>query len=136
MRAVEATVTTSLTVQECAQVFQQAAGSLRGGAAKLGELAYKANGAKPEFGFYTPQNDSPFASVQEQPAFAIGFKFASGLGVSGRPGDVHMYVWDRDDHREAEIVSQHGMGGRGRSEKIVGTVVDGFRSADRAARVS
>ena len=116
----EAEVTTRMSVKECANAFQAAAAQSRGASAKLGEIAARMKG-NDNSGFFTPTNDSPFSGLDDdRPDFSVGVwigKFVNGANGAGTA--VHMYVWDRGDHREVHIISPHGLTGGGKSQRLV-----------------
>jgi hypothetical protein len=122
---------TNLTIQECASIFRDAAESARGPKAKFSEFAAKVAGNGEAVGFYTPKFDSPFAAVDGIPDFAVGInilKFAGGAQGNATP--VHMYVDDRNSHREVQLVSRHGLTGGGRSARLTSIFFEQFKQRD------
>ena len=57
-------------------------------------------------------------------------------GAQGNAGALHMYVWDRDSHREVHLISPHGFGGGGHSGRLVDRAVEGFRLSDPSSHVT
>jgi hypothetical protein len=123
--------TTELTVKQCADVFRRAAGDARGLNAKLTEVVAKAKGNGDLVGFYTPTWDSPFAAVDGVPDFAVGINILGPMHGANGPGTpVHMYVDDRGDRREVQLVSAHGLTGAVRSARLTRKVFDCFEATD------
>jgi hypothetical protein len=137
MGSKQSRLSTTLTVKECADVFRTGAAQARGIGSVLGGMGAKLTG-KDNSGFFTPTNDSPFASLDDDPPdFMVGVfvpKFAAGAQGNGTA--VHMYVWDRGTTRAVELYSPHGMGGGMHARKLVTKVTDAFTDADPACRVS
>lgn len=137
MGSKEAHLTTTLSVKECAQVFREGAARARGIGSMMGGIAAKVAG-NDQSGFFTPHNDSPFASLDEDvPDFTVGVmvpKFSAG--AKGNVTALHMYVWDRGATRNVTLYSPHGIGGGLHANKLVSKVSDTFRAADPRCRTS
>lgn len=128
---------TTLTVKDCAAVFRAAGDSVRGGMAKMLEVSATVVGHGDRTGYYTPTFDSPFATVDGVPDFAIGvniLKFSAG--AQGNGTHVHMYVDDGGDTRTVQLVSNHGLMDGGRSAKFTRKFLGQFKIADRQLRVT
>ncbi len=129
--------TTRLSVNECANIFRDAGEDVRGAGSRLLEAGAKIAGNSGATGYYTPTFDSPFASIDGVPDFAIGLNILKfNAGAQGNGTHVHMYVDDQGDVRAVEIVSRHGMLDGGRSARLVGKFFERFTSADRSLTVS
>lgn len=129
--------TTWLSVKQCAELFRSAADSTRGIKARMSEVAASAMGNSETVGFYTPNFDSPFATVDGVPDFAIGFNVLKFVGGGqGNGTHVHMYVDDRGSERNVQLVSAHGLTGAARSARCVSIFMERFRGADHALRVT
>lgn len=137
MRAQRATAHTQMSVAECAHTFQAAVSQARGLRSQMGGLVSKMTGSD-QSGFFTPSSDGPFAGLDnDEPDFAVGCNIPKLTNSSrGAALTVHMYVWDRQAHRELEFVSPHGMIGGGSSSKLVGKVVRSFVHADPSLEVT
>ena len=93
---------TTLSLEECKQLFQRGAGGARGGFARLTEGIAKLKGNGDLTGFYTPNFDSPFGGA---PQFAVGINVMGPMHGTNGPGvPVHMYVDDTGAHREVQLV--------------------------------
>lgn len=124
---------TSMSVAQCAEVFQAAAGAARGLSAKVTDRTLQAMGNN-ESGFFTPTGaDDPFAAIHgDKPAFEVGVlirKFYGGGAGAGTT--VHMYVWDRGDYRDVTLYSPHDMFGSSRSGRMIEKFASTFQQADR-----
>ncbi|WP_329254838.1 hypothetical protein OG223_29130 [Streptomyces sp. NBC_01478] len=130
-------LTTTLTVKQCAEVFRIGAAGARGVGSVLGGAAAKLMGNDVS-GYFTPTNDSPFSSLDDdQPDFTVGAyvpKFSGGGQGNGTA--VHMYVWDRGATRTVELYSPHGIGGGMHARKLITKVSDAFTEADPRVRVT
>lgn len=125
--------TTTLTIRECSDMFRQAADRVRGGFGRmLSGGAKMANSPYPN-DFFTPTFDSPFATVDGVPDFAVGIVI---FAVGGSPKPVHMYVDEKNSFREVQLISKHGLTGGSRSARITGQFLDQFRSADQNLTVT
>jgi hypothetical protein len=127
------TFETRLTVQQCASVFRESAGSA-GVGGTIGGLAAKVMG-NDNSGFYTPTDDSPFSALDgDKPTFMVGvFVPKFNGGGRGNGTNLHMYVWDRGGFRYVELVAPHGFGGGMHANKVVTRLTSAFRAADPAA---
>jgi hypothetical protein len=128
----ERTIRTAMSVAECADVFRDAAADARGLSAKVTDRTLQAAGNN-ESGFFTPTaGDDPFAAIDgNKPDFEVGVlirKFYGGANGAGTT--VHMYVWDRGDHREVALYSPHDLFGSSRSGKMIDKFTGTFRQAD------
>jgi hypothetical protein len=119
---------TTLSTNECKEVFQQGAGSARGGLARLTEGIAKVKGNGELTGYYTPSFDSPFAG---NPQFAVGINIMGPMHGANGPGvPVHMYLDDAGPHREVQLVSQGGFTGGPRAAKLTRKFLEQFQAAD------
>jgi hypothetical protein len=126
--------TTTLTVQDCANVFRAAGESARSGIAKMFEVGAAAAGHGDRTGYYTPSFNSRSGGA---PDYAIGvniLKFSAG--AQGNGTHVHMYVDDKGDTRTVQLVSKHGVMDGGRSAKYTRKFLEQFQAADRRLRVT
>lgn len=64
----------------------------------------------------------------------MGVGIAKGSLMRGAAaGDadvIHLYAWDRGNHRELQLFSPHGTFNRGRSMKLVQRFLEAYRQAD------
>jgi hypothetical protein len=129
--------TTILTVKDCANTFRGVGDSIRGGGmAKLLDAGATAAGHRDRTGYYTPTFDTPFASGGA-PDYAIGInvlKFSAG--AQGNGTHVHMYVDDKGDRRDVQLVSKHGLTDGGRSAKLTRRFLEQFQITDRQLRIT
>jgi hypothetical protein len=128
-----ADVSTTLSVKDCAAIFE--AMMSRSGS-RLGGFAASIRGID-NSGFFTPQNDSPFAHLDDdRPAFTVGCSVPKFLGGGdGRVATLHMYVWDREERREVRFYSPHGLGGGPAAAKLVRKALERFTQLDPSADV-
>jgi hypothetical protein len=128
--------TTSLSLKQCTDVFRRGAESARGLNARFTEAIAKVKGNGDMTGFYTPSFDSPFASVDGVPDFAVGINILGPMHGANGPGiPVHMYVDEQQKHRSVQLVSRHGLTGGPRSARLTRKFLDEFRAADPHLRV-
>jgi hypothetical protein len=131
---------TSMTTRQCRDVFKKAAGAANGKFGKAMELIPKAGGGTAglmQAGFYEPTFDSPFDARDGRPTLAVGTQIY-GLATAARSGGtpLHMYVFDRSDHREVQLVSAHGVTGGGGSRRVAQKALAQFQSADSELQIS
>lgn len=128
---------TSLSIKECADLFREAAEDVRGPGRKLLESAANLMGNGEMVGYYTPPFDSPFAAVDGRPDLAVGIHVLKFFGGGqGRGTSVHMYVDERQDHREVQLVSKHGLTEGMRSARLTGNFFERFQAADTTLEVT
>lgn len=130
---------TALSVPNCRDVFEKAAGAANGKFGKAMELIPKAAGGTAglmQAGFYEP-TVSPLDRADRQPDFSIGTQIY-GVMTAARSGGtpVHMYVFNDPGHREVQIVSAHGITGGGGSRRVVRKIFEIFKSADPSLEVT
>lgn len=125
---VEARISTQRSVRECAELFAEVGESLGGGfTGAMNRMGAKKRNHSQSEGFYTPSNDSPFATFDDQPDFAVGVNKLSGsvmYGAGYNMQSVEMFVYDRGSERHVELVSYGGS--RGASEKLMSPFVAAF----------
>jgi hypothetical protein len=131
---------TTMTTGQCGDVFKKAVGAAQGKFGKAMELIPKAAGGTAglmQAGFYEPTFDSPFDTVGKRPTFAVGTQIY-GLATAARSGGtpLHMYVFERSQRREVQLVSAHGLTGGGGSRRVVEKALAAFQVADPALRLS
>ncbi|HEV7527315.1 MAG TPA: hypothetical protein VGO29_00270 [Solirubrobacteraceae bacterium] len=132
--------TTTMTTRQCGDVFKKAAGAAQGKFGKAMELIPKAAGGTAglmQAGFYEPTFNSAFDALDERPTFAVGTQIY-GVATAARSGGTpfHMYVFDRSQYREVQLVSAHGLTGGGGSRRVVEKALEVFQDADPALTVS
>lgn len=137
MGSKQAQLNTGLTVKQCAEVFRIGAKDARGIGSMIGGMGAKLTG-KDQSGFFTPTDNSPFASLDDDPPeFRVGvFVPKFGAGAQGNGTAVHMYVWDRGTARTVELYSPHGIGGGMHARKLVTKITEAFTDADPRVRVT
>lgn len=113
---------TSLSVKECGQAFQSGIVNGRGLSSKIGGLTAKLVGGE-SLSFYTPQDDSPFAALDDDPpAFSVGVGVPKAQGAHTNGTNVHMYVWDRGPHRDVALLAHHSLTGGTHAMKLMQAV--------------
>jgi hypothetical protein len=132
MRDLRIEFQTNRSVKECAETFRGAVQASDGGMRKLHRAAGMMRGV-PMGGddacgleFFTP-NSSPFDSVTGQPtwkagAFVPGFSKMYGASKMA----VHIYVADRGEKREVQLVGPYGMGDKGSTERLLQSIAERF----------
>jgi hypothetical protein len=122
--------TTSLSTKECADLFREGWQSTRRVTARVTEVLDKVTG-QGLADFYTPTWDSPFAAIDGVPDFSVGVQVLGGIGgvrAGGTP--IHMYVFDRPDEREVQLVSTYTITGGTGAARVVRRFFEQFRTAD------
>ncbi|WP_194922248.1 hypothetical protein [Catenulispora rubra] len=129
--------TTRLSVSDCANLFRETGDALRGVGRKLLEATAKVAGHGDLTGYYTPEFNSPFARVDGIPEFAVGINIMKfSAAAQGNGTHVHMYVDDRGDHRDVQLVSNHTITGGMRSGRMVRKFFEAFQGTDAGVRVT
>jgi hypothetical protein len=132
-----AKIETTLTVKQCAALFQASPKQLMSGAAKFQGLAARLAGGNFTADFFRPTDSSPFAELYDDaPAFAVGTFIRNGVNGT-HPTELHMYVWDRGSKREVAVIAGHGLvTGAVHARKVVQSLTQMFTAQDRSAIVS
>ena len=113
---------TALSVKDCGLLFRSAITDGRGLSSKLGGLTAKMIGGQ-SLGFYTPQEDGPFAALNDDPpAFSVGVAVPKAYGAHRHGTNVHMYVWDRGSSRSVALWANHSLTGGAHANKLLGAV--------------
>lgn len=113
---------TSLSVKDCGQRFQSGIANGRGMSAMIGGLTAKLMGGE-SLTWYTPENDSPFAALNDDsPHFSVGVAVPKAQGAHMHGTNVHMYVWDRGDHRAVVLAAHHSLAGGVHANKLIEAV--------------
>jgi hypothetical protein len=128
-------INTKLSVRELRAIFQEAGSAQLGVGKKLIGVWANARGMG-NHGFYTPTVDSPSAVLEELPTFMVGIGIPKvSAGAAGNVNHVHMYVWDRGDHREVELFTPHGLTGGAFADQRLAKFVPFFTAKDPSAEV-
>ena len=137
MAAKSATARTSMTVPQCGEAFRMAVAQARGMSSHVGGLVAKVSG-NDNSGFFTPSDNSPFSSLDsDKPTFMVGCNIPKMFNSSqGNAATIHMYVWDRGEHRDVEFTSPHGMMGGGSAAKLVRKMIASFQQTDSTLSVT
>ena len=86
--------------------------------------------------FFTPEDDVFGSLDDDRPAFAVGTWIRNGSSPTN-PTPLHMYVWDRRDHREVTILAAHGLiVGTSHAAKLVTDVANMIKENDPKASVT
>lgn len=113
---------TSLSVRDCGQGFQSGIMNGRGLSSMIGGITAKLMGGD-SLSFYTPEDDSPFAALNDDPpAFSVGVAVPKAQGAHANGTNVHMYVWDRGDHRDVALAAHHSLTGGSHAAKLIQAV--------------
>jgi hypothetical protein len=130
MKQMQVEFTTGESTESCAQIFQQAINASYGGKKKLlrGITNIGVGGGVSGVEFFTPEaGDDPFSGFGSQPTWKAGAHMPGYNKLNGatRVG-VLIFVFDKGDHREVQLVSPYSMGDKGSSEKVLRTVASAF----------
>lgn len=129
--------TTKLTVSDCASIFRETGDSLRGVRGRMLEAAAAVAGHGDRTGYYTPDFSSPFSRIDGVPDFAVGINILKfNAGAQGNGTHVHMYVDDRGELRDVQLVSKHGLLDATRSGRMVRKFFEAFQGADAGVTVT
>lgn len=118
---------TSKTVKECASTFRQAVTTSYGAGRKLARAASMLRGS--DVGgieFFTPKS-SPFSSVDGETIWSAGaFVPGHNLMTGATRMAVHIYVVDRGDSREVQLVGPRGFGDKASTERLLRAIAGHF----------
>lgn len=113
---------TSLSIKECARRFESGIRNGRGLSSRIGGVTATLIGGK-SLGFYTPENDSPFAPADDDPpTFSVGVAVPKAYGAHANGTNVHLSVWERGDHREVLLWAHHSLMGAAHAEQLINAV--------------
>lgn len=138
MRHSGAEIETRLSVEELGAIFKGATQSMYGIGAKLGHglrgmTSYQEDG----FHYFTPQGDGFEAIASDPPTFEIAVHIPTMSYTAGGSVVLHMYVWDRRNHRQLRFVAPHGMVmGAHKSRKRLEQLISAVRAGDPGAKIS
>lgn len=110
---------TPLSVKECGQRFQSGIVNGRGLSSRIGGITAKLMGGE-SLTWYTPEDDSPFAALDDdRPAFSVGVAVPKAQGAHINGTNVHMYVWDRGNHRDVVLAAHHSLAGGAHASQLI-----------------
>jgi hypothetical protein len=111
---------TALSVKECGFRFKSGIESGRGASAWVGGVTAKLMGGE-TLSWYTPEDNSPFATLDDDPpTFGIGVSVPKANGAHLNGTNLHMYVWDRGNHRDVALWAHHSLTGGSHAAKLLG----------------
>lgn len=114
---------TPLTVKECAQRFESAIRNGRGLSSRIGGLTATVMGGH-SLNFYTPENDSPFATADDHPpVFSVGVAVPKAYAAHANGTNVHMNVWERGSHRDIMLWAHHSLTGGAHADQLIRAVM-------------
>jgi hypothetical protein len=123
--------TTSLSVDQCNQVFRNASKRSRGLSAKMGGVAAKMKG-NDQGGFFTPEFSKSFDyGTDGPPILSIGVwieRFSAGAKGAGY--SVQMHVWDLGSSRRVNLFAPHGITAVHKPKQLVRKFTESFHEAD------
>ena len=127
-------IQTSLSVKECGERFQSGIVDGRGLSARLGDITAKLMGGE-SLTWYTPEDDSPFAALNDdRPHFSVGVAVPKAQGAHMHGTNVHMYVWDRGDHRDVLLLAHHSLAGGAHANQLLEAIGSRLRSVPAQAQ--
>mgnify|MGYP003383349431 CR=1 FL=1 len=119
---------TSMSTQQCGAAFKSGIEEGRGTSARLGGIAAKLMGGE-SLSWYTPQDDSVFASLNDDPpAFTVGVGVPKAQGAHANGTNLEMYVWDRAAHRDVTLWAHHSLTGASHATKLIDVVRSRIKS--------
>lgn len=119
-------LSTPLTVQECGVRFKSAIESGRGASAWIGGVTAALLGGE-TLSWYTPDNSSPFASLDgDPPTFSVGVGVPKANGAHQNGTNVHLHVWDRGDRRDIVLWAHHSLAGGAHANKLLAAAQAGL----------
>lgn len=121
---------TSLSTKELGDTFKTETRRMYGIGGKFGHLI----GARCAFRYYQPGKDE-FARLDDDPAtFEVGVEIPTFSYGNHARVSLHMYVWERRDRREVQLVAFHGMvSGAGKSRRRLDRLARVIQSRDQSA---
>ncbi|MEV0645977.1 hypothetical protein AB0I28_12005 [Phytomonospora sp. NPDC050363] len=136
MGQVDVSVRTGLSLKQCAAAFRDGAARTRGFGTLVGGMREQAAGN--DTGFFTPQDHSAFPRLDgaDEPDFTLGVRVPKQFGMTTSMTSVHMYVWDRQAHREVAVLAPYGFAEGRHANKVVDKILDAFRRHDPGATVA
>lgn len=132
MAATEVRLESTLSPGELGRCFESTARSRHSVGGRIGAAV---RGGGSGFELFEPDRDV-FDALDDDPEdFAVGVFIPTLTGTSGGTVAVHMYVWDRADHREVRLVSPHGrISGATKSRRALEHFVEAITARDPGAR--
>jgi hypothetical protein len=129
MKAITEEFVTDLTVADCADAFRRGAQASYGGIRKLQAFtASMADRPKAEFRFFKPEQDPVFGEVDDDPPTWTGAAAVPGLNKLAGTVEmvVHIYVWDRESHREVALYAPYTTGDKGSTQRVLSRIEQEF----------
>lgn len=138
MRNARVHVATQLDTRDLAEIFQETTQEIYGIGGKLGSFKRIIKGqASTSIEYYTPRDDSPFSSLDTDKAtFTVGVSIPKFSSTGGGDVTLHMYVWDRGDHREVELLAPYTVGSAIASKRALDNLVTAVQSADDSLEIT
>ena len=110
---------TPLSVRDCGQRFRSGIEGGRGLSSRIGGITAKLMGGD-SLTWYTPEDNSPFAALNgNRPTFAVGVSVPKAQGAHLHGTNVHMYVWDRGNHRDVVLAAHHSLAGGAHASQLI-----------------
>lgn len=129
MKALTEEFVTDLSVTQCAEAFRVGARASFGGMRKLQAFtASMADRPKAEFRFFTPEKDPVFGELDEDPPTWTAAAAVPGLNKLAGMVEmvVHIYVWDRESHREVVLYAPYATGDKGSTQRVLRRIIQEF----------
>ncbi|MEU6050634.1 hypothetical protein AB0M94_00820 [Streptomyces xanthochromogenes] len=132
-------MSTDLTVQEAASVFQQTAASLFTGTAKLSARLRRLTNQLPDaqrVEFFTPLSESPFTAPEnDQADYCVGVSIPKAAGSDGGVVIVQLFAWDRGDHRDIRLRSASAIGSSGATRQVLAALSQAYAARDTRLKI-
>lgn len=129
MKAITEEFVTDLSVSQCADAFRVGARASFGGMRKFQAFtASMADRPKAEFRFFTPEKDPVFGELNDDPPTWTAAAAVPGLNKLAGMVEmvVHIYVWDRESHREVVLYAPYATGDKGSTQRVLRRIVQEF----------
>jgi hypothetical protein len=138
MRHTRLNLSTSLTTQDLGVLFKETTTAMHGVAGKVAHVGRSmSRHATKGFGYYRPHGDEFSVLDDDLATFEIGVHLPTFSGTNGGGVTLHMYVWDRGDHREVQLVTPHGViSGASKSKRRLRQFVEAIQQHDPALAVA
>jgi hypothetical protein len=121
-------------LKECAAAFEQAASSALDLTAKFQGAVAMLAGGKFTGDFYSPDNSSPFASLDDDPPdFSVGVELRNRGLNSQMWTPIEMFLWQRQETTDVVLTAAYAFGGAKRAERLLEHFTAAVRSTDASA---
>lgn len=126
-------IRTTLSVEELDGVFKTGTKALHGLGGKFASIARSLTPAQSaKFGYFQPRSTG-HAEPGDPPSFVLGAVIPTFDGGNGQSVVIQMYVWDRGQYRDVQLITPHGLvSGAMKSKRRLAKLIQTFQAADPA----